>query len=188
LKLKEVVDEEDAKETMELYNAILVKFQKSVKYSESPKDLAYKKGVEIIERFKKLSGVSLEEIFKIICQEDEQLAYYFGYGQKSLKMRDNAKVREVYDLLINNSNIIKISEKPVVLKFLCDTCDTCDQKTESNTKENNEKINDRVPKSRSHVSHVSHSEDSDSEKKDFMGINHLNKVKDQQEQQQQQQQ
>ena len=54
LKLKNVVDEEDAQEVMEYYNAMLVKFQKRVVFSESIKMIAYKKGVEIIKRFKNL--------------------------------------------------------------------------------------------------------------------------------------
>lgn len=39
MKLKEIVDEEDAKEVMEFYNVMLVTFQKSVVISQSPRDL-----------------------------------------------------------------------------------------------------------------------------------------------------
>jgi replicative DNA helicase Mcm len=63
LKLKSIVDEEDAKKAREFYNTMLVKFQKHVVYSESPKMLAYKKGVEIIKRFENF-GITLEQIFE----------------------------------------------------------------------------------------------------------------------------
>ena len=53
LKLKDVVDEKDAQDAMEFYNAMLVKFQKHVVVSESIKMIAYKKGVEIIKQFQK---------------------------------------------------------------------------------------------------------------------------------------
>ena len=43
------------------------------------------------------------------------------------------------NLLINNSNIIKIGEKPVVLKWLCDPCDPCDPNKISKNIENEEK-------------------------------------------------
>lgn len=43
LKFKEVADEEDAKETMQFYNVMLLGFQKNVVISQSPKDLAYQK-------------------------------------------------------------------------------------------------------------------------------------------------
>ena len=62
LKLKNVVDEKDAQEVMEYYNAMLDKFQKHVVVSESIKMIAYKKGVEIIKRFENFGGITLEVI------------------------------------------------------------------------------------------------------------------------------
>ena len=61
--MKNVVDE-DAKKAMEFYSIMLANFQKSVVYSESPKILAYKKGVEILERNKNFNAISdtLKEI------------------------------------------------------------------------------------------------------------------------------
>ena len=82
LKLKNVVDEEDAKKTMEYYNIMLVKFQKHVVYSESPKILAYKKGIEIVKQYENFNGITLEQIFETICKEDKQLATYFGYDKE----------------------------------------------------------------------------------------------------------
>ena len=54
LKLKNVVDEEDAKKAQEFYSIMLANFQKGVVYSETPKMIAYKKGAEILERIKNL--------------------------------------------------------------------------------------------------------------------------------------
>jgi hypothetical protein len=82
-------------------------------------------------------------LFKIICQENEQLAKYFGYGEKSLKIRDNSKVYSVYHLLAKNSNIVKTGEKPVVLKwYLCDACGVCDKDKISKNIQNEEKNNE----------------------------------------------
>lgn len=163
LKLKNVADEEEAKEVMEFYNAILVKFQKNVIVSQSPKFLAYEKGVKVVEIFKEFGGISLEEIFEIMCKEDKQLANYFGYGERSLKIRDNIKTRNVSELLINNSNIIKIGEKPIVLKWLCDVCDPCDpiksSKNIQNEEKNNVKPTENDLEPRSHGSHTSHSQE-----------------------------
>jgi DNA replicative helicase MCM subunit Mcm2 (Cdc46/Mcm family) len=156
LKLKDIANEEDAKEVMEFYNVILVKFNKSVIVSQSPKDIAYEKGVEIVKRFKEF-GLKLEELFKIICQENEQLAKYFGYGGKSLKIRDNAKVNDVYHLLVKNSNIVKIGEKPVILKWLCDPCDVCDPNkittNQQNVEKNSVNSNDNDLEPGSHTSY-----------------------------------
>ena len=101
LKLKNVVDEKDAQEIMEYYNAMLVKFQKHVVVSESIKMIAYKKGVEIIKRFENFGGITLEALFTTMCKENKQLATYFGYDiGKSLKIQDNHKVSDVKKLLL----------------------------------------------------------------------------------------
>jgi replicative DNA helicase Mcm len=132
LKLKNVADEEDANETMEFYNAILVKFQKSVVYSESPKMLAYKKGVEIIKRFENFGGITLEQIFETMCQEDKQLASYFGYdNDKSLKIQDNHKASNVKKLLLTHTNIKRVHDNPIVLKWFDDSSSQSDQSDQS---------------------------------------------------------
>lgn len=173
LKLKNVVDEEDAKETMEFYNTMLVKFQKSVIYSESPKFLAYKKGVEIVKRYKNFYGITLEQIFETICKEDKQLATFFGYdNEKSLKIKDNHKTRDVKNLLLGHSNIKIIGEKPLLLKWLdstssppsnlSDASDVCDKEKISNQEKNNknniEKNNENELEPTSHTAHTSLSE------------------------------
>ena len=163
LKLKDIADEEDANEVMEFYNALLVKFQKSVVVSQSPQDLAIEKGLEIIKRFKEFGGVSLEELIEIMCKEDKQLRVYFGYGERSLKMSKNSKVRGIYELLKRNPHIIIKDEKPVVLKWLYDTYDICDKDKISKNIQNEEK--NSVEKSSksdleagSHISHISYTE------------------------------
>ena len=118
LKLKEIVDEEDAKEVMEFYNVMLHEFQKQVVISQSPRDIGYQEGVSILEQCKEFGGISLEELFKNICQRNEQLANYFEFGKKSFKIQDNKKIRNIYEMLLNHSNIKKIKEKPIVLQWL----------------------------------------------------------------------
>jgi DNA replicative helicase MCM subunit Mcm2 (Cdc46/Mcm family) len=117
LKLKNVVDEDDAKKAREFYNMILTKFQKSVVYSESIKIIAYKKGVEIVKRFENF-GISLEDLFETICKENKQISTYFGYDTgNTLEIKYNHKTRIVKELLLNNSHIKKIKDNPIVLKW-----------------------------------------------------------------------
>ena len=196
LKLKNVVDEEDAKKAQEFYSIMLANFQKSVVYSESPKILAYKKGVEILERNKNFNAISLEELIELICKEDKQLAMYFGYDkEKSLKIKDNSKTQDVRDLLLNNSHIKKISENPIVLKWfdtttttttttntdqsiLSDVSDVSDKEIDPEKEKNHEKKNESGLGSASHTSFTSLSEEEAIDK--FLRTDHLNKVKDQQ--------
>ena len=66
----------------------------------------------------KISWYNLEQLVEIMCKEDKQLATYFGYDkEKSLKIKYNHKTQDVRDLLLNNSHIKKIGEKPIVLKW-----------------------------------------------------------------------
>ena len=54
-----------------------------------------------------------------MCKEDKQLATYFGYDiGKTLEIKYNHKTRDVKELLLNNSNIKIIKEKPMVLKWI----------------------------------------------------------------------
>jgi DNA replicative helicase MCM subunit Mcm2 (Cdc46/Mcm family) len=140
LKLKEIADETDAKEVMEFYNVILVDFQKSVVISQSPRDLAYNECISLLEQFKEFEGIQLEELITMICQRNKQLANYFEYDKtnKSFKIENNKKVRRVYEMLLNHSKIIKVQEKPIVLKWLSDPTDLSDPVT----KEKNQKLND----------------------------------------------
>ena len=191
LKLKTIADEEDAKEVMEFYNVMLVDFQKSVVVSQSPKDLAYNECLLLLERSKGSGGITLEEMVKQICESNEQLANYFEYPEKQLRIKNNRKMRNVCEMLLNHSNIKKIQEKPIVLQWIdpippptkteestitsitltsaaeeqktSDLCDLCD-KGETLTQENNieEKIDESRLEQASHMSLESPNEEENS--------------------------
>ena len=80
-----------------------------------------------------------------------------------MKIRDNSKVYDVYHLLEKNSNIVKIGEKPVVLKWLCWSCEPCDKDKNSKNTQNEEKNDEKTSKNDlepgSHSSHSSHSKE-----------------------------
>ena len=53
-----------------------------------------------------------------MCKENKQLATYFGYDNgKSLKIENNHKLADIKKLLLNNSNIKRIQDNPIVLKW-----------------------------------------------------------------------
>ena len=81
-----------------------------------------------------------------MCKEDKQLATYFGYDSgKSLKIQDNHKVSDVKKLLLNHSNIKRIQDNPIVLKWFenpepqSDEPDEHDQENYPNQEKNNKK-------------------------------------------------
>ena len=129
LKLKEIANETDAKEAMEFYNVMLLDFQKDVIISQSPREIAYQESVSMLQQFKEIGGIALEELIVNICQGNKLLADYFGYGKtnKSLKIENNKKFRHLYEMLLNHSKIKKVQEKPIVLKWLSDPTDPSDR-------------------------------------------------------------
>ena len=120
LKLKNIVDEIDAKETMEFYNIMLLDFQKNVIVSQSPKEIAYNESTSLLKDMKDFGGITLEELIEKICQNNKQIGNYFGYGKKSLKIEYNKKVRNLKEMLRSHSNIKRIQDKPIVLQWLSD--------------------------------------------------------------------
>ena len=114
IKLKNVVDVNDAKEAAEFYNVMISKFLQIVKIPENPRDLTVKICIEIL-RSHKSSAISFQDLIIKAKQENQQVRDYIGHN---LKMQNNYKLRAVYDLLTNNSNIKIINEKPVVLKYI----------------------------------------------------------------------
>jgi DNA replicative helicase MCM subunit Mcm2 (Cdc46/Mcm family) len=170
LKLKEAADEDDAKEVMEFYNVMLSEFQKNVVISLSPKEASYQKCMEFLKSIER--GITVEELIKHICQGDEQLSYYFGYNkEKSLKMRDNIKIRDLIDRLLNHSNIKRVQEKPAILQWLCDPCDLCDGDLKPKKIKNNFNNNDPESGTRSHTSQASHSNNSNNNESIAKNIN-----------------
>jgi hypothetical protein len=76
-------------------------------------------------------AITLEELLKQACHNNHYIERYLCFGNKPLRLRDNIKVRSVYEMLLNHTNVRRIQEKPTILQWLCDPCDPCD--TEKNS-------------------------------------------------------
>ena len=149
LKIKEFVDEEDAKEIIQYYNVILLQYQQVVRVPGSPRDIAYDKTVIILKETK--AAISLEELMKRVCERSEPAKRYLCFGNSDLRLSHNKKVRHVLEMLLNNANVKKIQEKPVVLQWFdsfsdrkngsenngCDLYDLCDHLGDNNNSSEN---------------------------------------------------
>jgi len=116
LKLKQIVDEEDANEAMEFYNIVLQNFQSVISVSTSPKVIAYNTCIMILKELN--SSITFEDLVIKICEKNEQVRAYLNFENKSLKIHKNRKVRELYDMLVNHANIKRTNEKPTVLQWM----------------------------------------------------------------------
>jgi replicative DNA helicase Mcm len=113
LKLKNIVDANDAKETVQFYNFILQQLDMVVASPSNPRDVVYEEclGILIESRF----AISFEELVKSACERNKQVERYIG---SSFKIADNRKLRSVLDMLRNHSRIREIQIKPVVLEYI----------------------------------------------------------------------
>lgn len=116
LKLKNIVDENDAKETMEFYNVILQQIENVVNIPDNPRDIAYEECISVLKEIGP-NAISMEELFKKGCERNKQVQSYFGIN-KSLKIQSNSKTRAVYEMLRNHSKVRIIGEKPIVFQWL----------------------------------------------------------------------
>lgn len=122
LKLKDVVDVDDANEAVKFYNVILIQLENTVSIPNDPRDEAHNECMTILKQYEKLGGIALDELFKKACENNLQVNDYFIGGggtkqNKSLRTDKNHKTRAVYAMLVNNQNIRKVGENPIVLKW-----------------------------------------------------------------------
>jgi replicative DNA helicase Mcm len=80
LKLKQVVDAEDARETMQYYNVILLQHQQVVTITDSPRDVAYNECLSILKESK--LAIVFEELAKAVSGRNEQVKHYLGHELK----------------------------------------------------------------------------------------------------------
>jgi replicative DNA helicase Mcm len=124
LKLKKIVDEDDAKDTIEFYNVQLAQYQQLSNVPLSPRNVAYNECISILRDIK--SAIALEELLKHVCQKNSYVKHYFCFSNGNLRLSDNIKVRIVYEMLLNHSNIRRVQEKPVVLQWYSSEYDVYD--------------------------------------------------------------
>ena len=116
LQLKNVADENDAIEVLKFFNSMVQQLTEVVSIPSNPRDNAYQECVTILEQLEEFGGITLEELFKKAAENNKQVNSYFGFD-KSLKIDKNYKTRAVCDMLLNNQNINKINDKPIVLQW-----------------------------------------------------------------------
>jgi len=171
LKLKTIVDAEDADDSQQLYNVILQQLQQVVNVVTNPSDEAYNTCIEILQG--SYYAMQFEELVKIACDKNTRVKSYIG---AKYKLRENGKLRPILERLRNHSRVITVSEKPIVLNWdnedgladnkiitcaACDVCDVCDEANNtslSKESNSNDTYNDILKnESISHASHTTHS-------------------------------
>ena len=142
LKLKNIVDAEDALEVCQFYNVILTEHDQVVNIPANPRDVTLNECLYMLEATQ--APIAFEELIKKVCDKDQYIKTYIG---EDLKVRNNKKLRTIVEMMLQNSHVKRIYMKPVVLQWVskkiqkdgssdtkdcqCDPCDLCDQQDES---------------------------------------------------------
>lgn len=121
LQLKSQVDADIANQTMESIQIMMVQYGQTIKPVNNPRDVTINSFIEILESSK--APIAVAELHKIACRRDDQISAYLGPNHN---VRDNKKLRNVVDILLNRRDVKKVNDNPIVLQFLGDLSDLRD--------------------------------------------------------------
>jgi DNA replicative helicase MCM subunit Mcm2 (Cdc46/Mcm family) len=113
LKLKKIVDEEDARETMQFYNVILQQIEMIVTVPTNPRDVTYEECLNVLRENK--WPVAFEEVIKTACERNQQVSHYIG---QNFELSQNHKLRPIRDMLENHSRIKIVQNTPLVFVYM----------------------------------------------------------------------
>ena len=122
LKLKEVVDTEDARETMQIFQFMLKEYNQLVGIPREPRDVVYGLMREIVKETYNISnGIEFIEAIKKACERDSLAMGYLGKDGKIdgnlLKQKHNFKLRPILELLRKDPHIMVVGENPIVMQW-----------------------------------------------------------------------
>ena len=206
LKLKNQADIEDAIDTMQHYNFVVLHFGRIVPVSQSPKEVTRQTCIDILREHPYPIAFT-PDLITIACERKEQISLYIG---DDLRMRSNRRLREVYEELCHSEHVTLTQEKPAVFKWKgegegkgkeqeeeenvklkvkadeqpCDTSDLCDKvgegggkQTRKENKHNEESFNENeTPTPVPNLSHIAHMSHSNSIYADLITEEHLSSL------------
>jgi DNA replicative helicase MCM subunit Mcm2 (Cdc46/Mcm family) len=123
LKLKNVIDGEDAHDAMSYYNSVLKLYDGIIApIPQDPQKVIYEKCLRYLEECNG-NGVLFSELIKGICIENENLrSYLLGTAkimdEKKLTMEGNKKVRKICEKLRSHKNVELINKNPIKLRYI----------------------------------------------------------------------
>jgi DNA replicative helicase MCM subunit Mcm2 (Cdc46/Mcm family) len=120
LKLKEIVDLDDAKETMEIFRVMFQNYNHIISPVRDPRDVSYE---EIRQVIREHNGypINFTEAVRKACQRKEQVKYYLigreEISEDRLRQNKNWKLRPIVELLRKDHTVEFVSEMPIVLRW-----------------------------------------------------------------------
>lgn len=121
LKLREIVDTTEAKETITFYNEVITKYANNIaSMPHDPTFLALTKCKQILQRSNK--PLTIDALLKEVCENSEYLRTYIlgnndNYLNKKISIENNRKARKIYELLSDDDSVELINNKPKQFRY-----------------------------------------------------------------------
>lgn len=97
----------------QFFNVILNELDRVVIVPANPRDYTVNECLYILESTR--GPITFEELVMAACKGNEYIRLYIGDDEK---MRNNAKMRSVLELLLNHSCVKRIQLKPTILEWV----------------------------------------------------------------------
>ena len=139
LKLKDVVDAEDAKETVQYFSKVVNDYYQSTVIATDPRDVCVSIIAQILEENSKsqlTSGpMTFTDLIIMACEKDQQVKLYIGPSdyKNNLSMTNNHKLRPIAQLLEENKHVKRTRSKPLMYQWIPSTSGTAAIKDPSTT-------------------------------------------------------
>ena len=124
LKLKDIVDAEDAKETVNYFSKVVNDYYLSTVIATDPRDVCVSIIEQILEQYSKsqlTSGpMTFTDLIIMACEKDQQVKLYIGPNdyRNNLSMTNNHKLRPIAQLLQENKHIKRTRTKPLKIQWI----------------------------------------------------------------------
>jgi DNA replicative helicase MCM subunit Mcm2 (Cdc46/Mcm family) len=117
LKLKDVIDAEDAKETQEVFNRVLEPLQKIVNTTTNPIDVIVEECLNILKESNNIEWKFYTNLIERACENPQAQKYI----DNAHKKRNNDKLRPILDRLLNHTHVKLTKRNPLTLAWMPDS-------------------------------------------------------------------
>ena len=117
LKLKDVIDAEDAKETQEVFNRVLEPLQKIVNTTTNPIDIIVEECLNILKESNNIEWKFYTDLIDRVCENPQAQKYI----DNAHKKRNYDKFKPILDRLLNHTHVKLTNRNPVTLAWIPDS-------------------------------------------------------------------
>ena len=117
LKLKAVVDAEDAKETQEVFNRVLEPLQKIVNATTNPIDIIVEECLTILKESDNIEWKFYADLVDRVCENPQAQKYI----DNAHKKRNYDKFKPILERLLNHTHVKLTNRNPVTIAWIPDS-------------------------------------------------------------------